>query len=405
MPSPTPEPPLAAGPLAGVTILDLSRVLSGPFCTMQLADMGARVVKVEHPERGDDTRAWGPPFLGGESAYYLSINRNKESITLDLKHPEARAVLDRLLAAADVVVENFRPGTMARLGLEYESVAARFPRLVYCSISGFGQDGPRRDAPGYDAVVQAEGGLMSITGPADRPAVRLGVAIGDIVAGLYATYAIAMALFARQRTGRGQYIDVGMLDSVASLLTYQAGLFFADGTMPRRMANRHPTIAPYDTFPVSDGEFVLAVGNDDQWRRLCGVLALDALARDDRYATNEQRVRNYEVLRPVLVARFSGFTRAEVIERLLASGVPCGSVRDIPEVLDDPQIAARDMVVRLPHATAGEISVLGVPPKLSETPGAVRTPPPRLGEHTDTILGELGFSAEAITRLRAARAI
>jgi formyl-CoA transferase/CoA:oxalate CoA-transferase len=313
--------------------------------------------------------------------------------------------VDRLLKTADVVVENFRPGAAARLGLGHEQIAPRFPRLVYCSISGFGQNGPRRDAPGYDAVMQAEGGLMSITGPADGPAVRLGVAIGDIVAGLYATYAIALALFARQRSGRGQYIDVGMLDSVASLLTYQAGLFFADGTVPRRMANRHPTIAPYDTFPVSDGEFVLAVGNDDQWRRLCGSLELEPLARDPRYATNEQRVLNYEVLRPVLIAAFSGFTRGEVIDRLLAAGVPCGSVRDIPEVLDDPQLAARDMIVRLQHATAGEIRVLGVPPKLSETPGSVRTPPPTLGEHTGAILGELGYSSAEIARLRSVRAV
>lgn len=392
----------APGPLAGITVLDLSRVLSGPFCTMQLADMGARVIKVEHPERGDDTRAWGPPFLGGESAYYLSINRNKESISLDMKHPEARPVLDRLLDAADVLVENFRPGTVRKFGLAYDQIAERAPRLVYCSISGFGQHGPRRDVPGYDAVVQAEGGLMSVTGSADRPAVRLGVAIGDMVAGLYATYAIALALLARETTGRGQYIDVGMLDSVVSLLTYQAGLYFADGTVPRRMANRHPTIAPYDTFPAADGDFVLAVGNDDQWRRLCTVLGLDAPAADQRFVTNEQRVRHYESLRPLLVEAFRRHTRAALIERLLDAGVPCGSVRNVEEVLADPQLAAREMIVRLHHAAAGEISVLGIPPKLSDTPGSVRLPPPRLGEHTDTVLGELGYSGGEISRLRAA---
>lgn len=395
----------APAPLDRFTVLDLSRVLSGPFCTMQLADMGARVIKVEHPERGDDTRAWGPPFVGGESAYYLSINRNKESITIDLKNPRSGEVLDRLLERADVVVENFRPGTAAKLGVAYPQIAERHPRIVYCSISGFGQDGPRRDAPGYDAVVQAEGGLMSVTGYADRPAVRLGVAIGDMVAGLYSAYAIVLALLERDRSGRGQYIDVGMLDSVASLLTYQAGLFFADAIVPQRMGNNHPTIAPYDTFPAVDGDFVLAVGNDEQWRRLCGAMGLEEVAADDRYAINEQRVRNYGTLREILVEAFRAFTRAELIDRLLAAGVPCGAVRSIPEVLQDPQLHARNMIVSLPHGTAGSVRVLGIPPKLSATPGAVRTAPPRLGEHTDAILRELGFSRAAIDGLRAARAI
>ncbi len=392
-------------PLVGTTVLDLSRVLSGPYCTMQLADMGARVIKVEQPGRGDDTRAWGPPFPGGESAYYLSINRNKESLTLDLKHPAARDILDPLLERADIVVENFRPGTVDRLGLSYAQLGPRFPRLIYCSISGFGQTGPRRDAPGYDSVVQAEGGLMSVTGHADRPAVRLGVAIGDMTAGLYAAYAIALALLARQRTGRGQFIDVGMLDSVVSLLTYQAGLFFAAGTTPRRMGNRHPTIAPYDTFPAADGDFVLAVGNDEQWRRLCGAMQLEPLARDAKFATNEQRVLNYDTLRPILIEKFRAFTRGQCLETLLGAGVPCGSVRDIPEVLADPQLAARDMIVSLEHATAGTIRLLGVPARLSETPGRVSTPPPRLGEHTEAILRELGFGSERIRVLRSEGAI
>src|SRR5512132_4582217 len=251
--------PTDDAPLAGLTVIDFTRVLSGPYCTMLLADLGARVIKIEQPGRGDDTRAWGPPFRGGESAYYLSINRNKESLALDLKHPGAQEVMTALLERSDVLVENFRPGTVERLGLSYAQLGDTYPRLVYCSISGFGQTGPRRDAPGYDSVVQAEGGLMSVTGHADRSPVRLGVAIGDMSAGLYAAFAIVTALIARSQSGRGQFIDVGMLDSVVSLLTYQAGLFFADGTVPRRMGNRHPTIAPYDTFPAADGEFVLAV--------------------------------------------------------------------------------------------------------------------------------------------------
>jgi formyl-CoA transferase/CoA:oxalate CoA-transferase len=392
-------------PLSGITVLDLSRVLSGPFCTMQLADMGARVIKVEQPGRGDDTRAWGPPFLGEESAYYLSINRNKESLSLDLKNPDARAVVDALLDRSDVLVENFRPGTIERLGLAYEQVREQHPRLIYCSISGFGQTGPRRDAPGYDSVVQAEGGLMSVTGHEEAPPVRLGVAIGDMAAGLYAAFAIVTAMLARAGSGRGQFIDVGMLDSVASLLTYQAGLFFADGTVPKRMGNRHPTIAPYDTFPTADGDFVLAVGNDEQWQRLCRVLRLEDLAADERFSTNRSRVQNYDVLRPRLIEVFARMAREACLRTLLDAGVPCGAVRTIPEVLADPQLAARDMIVPLQHESAGGIRVLGIPPKLSDTPGQIRTPPPRLGEHTEAILHELGFDDVRIAALRRSAAI
>jgi crotonobetainyl-CoA:carnitine CoA-transferase CaiB-like acyl-CoA transferase len=290
-------------PLDGLMVLDFTRVLSGPYCTMLLADMGARVIKIEQPGRGDDTRAWGPPFLNGESAYFLSINRNKESLTLDLKHADAARVLDPLLRQADVLVENFRPGTMERLGLGYEPVARRCPRLVYCSISGFGQTGPRRAEPGYDAVIQGEAGLMSITGAADGPPFRLGVAIADIVSGMFATQGIAMALLARVRTGRGQRVDVGMLDATAALLTYQAGIYFATGATPGRMGNRHPTIVPYETFQGSDGEFVVAVGNDEQWRRFSRIIGAAPLADDERFATNRARVSHYDELRPLLVER------------------------------------------------------------------------------------------------------
>ena len=394
------------GPLQGFTVLDFTRVLSGPYCTMQLADMGARVIKIEQPGKGDDTRAWGPPFVHGESAYFLSINRNKESLTLDLKNPRAMQVLEPLLATADVVVENFRPGTMSRLGLAYEQLSERFPRLVYCSISGFGQTGPRRSEPGYDAVVQAEGGLMSITGSAEGQPYRLGVAISDIVSGMFAAQGVAFALLARERTGRGQCVDIGMLDATAALLTYQAGIYFATGTTPGRMGNRHPTIVPYETFEAADGDFVVAVGNDEQWRRFCAVLKLDALAADDRFTTNRLRLANYDTLRPILGEMLRGRTRAEWVGELKKAGVPCGSVRDVAEVLQDPQLDARGMIQQVEHAVAGALRVTGVPIKLSDTPGAVRTAPPVLGQHTESILAlDVGLTPEEIEDLRASRVV
>jgi len=393
-------------PLDGLTVVDLTRVLSGPYCTMVLGDMGARVIKVEQPGRGDDTRAWGPPFVGGESAYFLSINRNKESLTLDLKQPGARRVLESLLDRADVIVENFRPGTMDRLGFGYDAVAKRRPRIVYCSISGFGHTGPRREEPGYDAVIQAEAGLMSITGAADGPPFRLGVAIADIVSGMFAAQGVAFALLARERTGRGQHVDVGMLDATAALLTYQAGIYFATGNTPGRMGNRHPTIVPYETFPAADGEFVVAVGNDEQWRRFCGVLAAPALEDDERFASNRGRVSNYDTLRPLLVETLRARTRAEWVKELKAAGVPCGSVREVAEVLQDEHLSAREMVQVVEHAAAGAVSVLGVPIKLSDTPGAVRTAPPVLGQHTDDILRQdLRLSDAEIEALKRSGAV
>jgi formyl-CoA transferase/CoA:oxalate CoA-transferase len=396
----------APAPLDGTTVVDFTRVLSGPYCTMLLADMGARVIKIEQPDRGDDTRAWGPPFVHGESAYFLSVNRNKESLSLDLKAPAAQEVIAKLLERADVLVENFRPGTMERLGLGYETLAAAHPRLVYCSISGFGQSGPRRNEPGYDAVMQGEGGLMSITGAADGPPFRLGVAISDIVTGMFAAQGIAMALLARVRSGRGQRVDIGMLDSTAALLTYQAGIYFATGKTPARMGNRHPTIVPYETFAASDGDFVIAVGNDDQWRRFCVAIDAGTLADDERFATNQNRVAHYNELRPLLAARLAQRPKEKWVSTLEAAGIPCGSVRNIAEVLGDAQLDARKMIETVDHVTAGAVRVLGVPIKLSDTPGAVRTAPPALGQHTDSILREdCGLSAEQIAALRASGAI
>ena len=393
------------GPLAGLTVLDLTRVLSGPYCTMMLADMGARVIKVEQRGRGDDTRGWGPPFQGDESTYFLSINRNKESVTLDFKHPQGRPVLDALIARADVFVENFRPGTLARQGLGYDDLSASHPRLVYCSVSGFGHTGPRRSEPGYDAVLQAEGGLMSITGPADGGPYRLGVAIADIASGMFAAYGVAMALLARARTGRGQLVDVAMLDSVAALLSYQAGICFATGQAPPRLGNRHPTIVPYETFAAADGDIVVAVGNDALFRRFCDVLESQALAEDPRFATSSGRIEHQETLRPLIADRLVTRPKQHWIEVLKQKGVPCGAVRNLAQVLSDPQLAARMMVLPMTHPTAGPMQVLGVPVKLGDTAGSVRTPPPVLGQHTHAVLAELGYSANQIAALEQAEAI
>jgi crotonobetainyl-CoA:carnitine CoA-transferase CaiB-like acyl-CoA transferase len=390
-------------PLDGITVLDLTRVLSGPYCTMLLADMGARVIKIEQPGKGDDTRAWGPPFLEGESAYFLSINRNKESVTLDFKKPEGRAILESLVATSDVFVENFRPGTLTKLGLDYKSLGPRHPRLVYCSISGFGQTGPRSKEAGYDAVMQAEGGLMSITGPPEGEAYRLGVAIVDVVSGMFAAYGVATALFARERTGRGQEVDLAMLDAVTALLTYQAGNFFASGRIPARLGNRHPSIVPYETFAASDGDFIVAVGTDDQWKKFCSVAGLPD---DPNFATNRQRVTGYEQLRPIVAAALRPQPRQYWIDRLTAAGVPCGSVRNLQELFADPQIAARQMLAELDHASIGPLKMLGIPVKLSGTPGSLRTPPPRLGEHTSAVLErDLGFTPTAIAELRRQKVI
>lgn len=397
---------MPSGPLAGITVLDLTRVLAGPYCTMLLADMGARVIKIERPGRGDDTRAWGPPFLAGESAYFLSINRNKESVTLDFKRPEGRALLDRLLERADVVAQNFRPGVLDRLGLGYDQIAGRFPRLVYCSISGFGQTGPDRDRVGYDAVVQAESGLMSLTGSPDGPPYRPGIAVADIAAGMFAAHGIVLALYHRERTGRGQHVDVAMLDSLVAMLAYQAGIYFATGSSPSRMGNRHPTIVPYETFTAADGDFMLAVGTDEQWRKFCRVIGREELADDPRFATNRQRVTHYDELRPILADVLARRPRHTWLECLAAAGIPGGSVRQVGEALADRQLQSRAMVEELPHPVAGPLKLLGIPVKLSASPGHVRSAPPLLGQHTESVLRvDLGLSRGEIDRLRDAGVI
>ncbi|MFQ5840104.1 MAG: CaiB/BaiF CoA transferase family protein [Candidatus Methylomirabilales bacterium] len=388
-------------PLEGLKVVDLSRILAGPFCTMILADMGAEVIKVENPEGGDDTRGWGPPFLDGESGYYLSINRNKKSLTLNLKAPRGKESLTDLIRQADVLTENFRPGTMEKLGFGYEAVRVLNPRLIYVSISGFGQTGPDAMRPGYDLIVQGESGLMSITGDPEGPPTKVGTSIADIVAGMYAVQGIALALLARERTGRGQYVDIALLDSMVSLLTYQAGIYFATGQSPKRMGNLHPTITPYEPFQASDGYFTVAVGNDQLWIRFCKALGREELSTDPRFVTGAKRVEHRVALRCILEPELRKRPVAEWLSVLNEAGVPCGAIRSLAEVFASAQLQAREMVVDAPHPKLGSVRVTGVPIKLSETAGTVVSHPPMLAEHTAEVLKSwLGMPEEAVTALR-----
>jgi formyl-CoA transferase/CoA:oxalate CoA-transferase len=397
-------------PLDDLLVFDLSRILSGPYCSMQLADFGARVVKLEHPRGGDDTRAFGPPFVAGESTYFLSINRNKESVAIDLKHPRGRALALALAERADVLVENFRPGALDRLGLDYATVAARNPRLIYCSISGFGHAGDpawtRR--PGYDLVIQGMGGLQSMTGAADGPPFKYGTSIADMIAGLYALVGVLVALRARERTGRGQHVDVSMLDGQVSLLTYHASSYLSTGRVPERRGNEHPSICPYETYRAADGYLNLAIGNDAQWRTFVdavGAPLADACA-DPRFATNAGRVEARQALNALLAPLIAARPVADWLALCDRAGIPAGPIYSVAQALAHPQLAARGMVVPLAHPTAGPIRVTGVPARLSETPGSVRTPPPRLGEHTRAALSDLlGLSADLLDELERAGAI
>jgi len=375
-------------PLDGLKVVDLTRVLAGPFCTMMLGDMGAEVLKVEEPRHGDDTRGWAP-FVDGWSSYYLGVNRNKKSVALDLKSREGGEALVRLIAAADVLVENFRPGSLAELGFGVHEMTTLNPRLIYCSISGYGQNGPRAHLPGYDVVIQGEAGLMTVTGDAAGEPTRVGIAITDYLAGLYAIQGILLALVERQTSGQGQHVDIALFDSMLSVMRLPVGILLATGSDPVRLGNAHPSIAPYETLRARDGQIIVAVGNPRLWSQFCDAIDRPDLAGDPRFRTNDDRLANRPALTQVLEQIFEESTVGELMDRLESHAVPCGRVRSVREALEDPQVAARSMIARQPHAALGTVETLGNPVKLSRTPGVIRLPPPALGEHTADVLEQL----------------
>ena len=373
-------------PLTGVRILDLSRVVSGPFGAMILGDLGADVVKVEEPERGDESRSYGPPFQNGESAYFMSVNRNKRSIAIDLKSADGIALVRRLAETADVLVENFRPGTADRLGLGYEELRSRNAELVYCSISGFGRTGPDATRPGYDLIVQGEAGLMDITGSPDGPPTKVGTSIADLVAGLYAAQAITAALFQRRVTGTGRRVDIAMLDAVASLLTFNAGIYFATGKSPRRRGNLHPTISPYETFEVADGWINIGVANDKFWALFCDAIGKSDLVADLRFWSPSARVTNRNALIEIIEPILRQAPRDVWVSRLSTAGVPCGAIRAVSEVCEATQLESRGMILHTKHPKAGEIRSVATPFRFDDQSPRIPRPPPLLDQHRLEIL-------------------
>lgn len=386
------------GPLKGIKVIDMTRVLAGPFCTMMLADMGAEVIKVERPETGDDSRAFGP-HQKGESAYFMSINRGKKSLTLDLKSEKGKEVLRRLIKDADVIVENFKPGVMKKLGLGYDELAKINPRLIYCASSGFGHTGPYSTRPAYDLIIQGMGGLMSITGPDESTPTKVGSSIADIFAGVFATIGVLGALNHRHQTGKGQMVDVAMLDCMVAILENAVARYTTTGVDPVPIGNRHPSIAPFTSVRTSDGFINIACGNDLLWKKFCEVIGRPELVADERYLTNADRCNNMEQLIPVLNDAIGENTTSFWLEKLEAAHIPAGPINHISEVLNDPQVIARQMLVELTHPTVGKIKVPGTPVKFSETVAEISQPAPVLGQHNREILAAAGFSESEIDSL------
>ena len=405
------------GALSAVRVLDLSRVLAGPWSSQLLADLGADVIKVERPGTGDDTRAWGPPWLSdahgkptGESAYYLSANRNKRSVTIDIALPDGQDLIRRLAGKADILLENYKVGGLSRYGLDYASLKAINPRLIYCSITGFGQSGPYAARAGYDFLTQGMGGLMSVTGkpdgsPGEGP-MKVGVALTDIMTGMYATVAVLAALAHRDRTGQGQHIDLALLDVQIASLANQAANYLVGGDVPQRMGNAHPNVVPYQDFPTADGYMIIAVGNDTQFANLCATLGRPEWAYDERFATNPQRVKHRDQLIAQLRSLTLSRTTADWVTALEGAGVPCGPINRIDQVFADPHVQSRSMRVEMDHPLAGRVPLVANPIRMSETPIEYRCPPPTLGEHTDAVLSEwLELGPKAIAGLRARKVV
>ena len=391
-------------PLEGLVILDMTRFLSGPFCTMLLGDMGASVIKVEPPEVGDDTRAWAP-FIGGQGSYYLSTNRNKKSLCVDTRKEEGNQLLRRMVGKADVFVENFKPGLMDRLGLDFKSLIALNPRLIYCSISGFGQTGPYRDRPGYDQILQGMSGLMSITGTEESGPVRVGLAIGDILTALFATYGVLSALYARERTGKGQWVTTSILEATVGILTMQAGKYFATGQPPGPAGNHHPVISPYGVYRTKDKPMNIAVGTETMWKNFCRVIGRPELEMDERFQKNNDRVKNRPALNPLIEIALARKTQNEWVDTLNEAGIPCGPIYTIDQVFKDPQVLHQKMFLEVEHPKAGRIPMTGLPVQLSESQPQVILPPPLLGEHTEEVLQKFGFSREEVRHLFAKKIV
>ena len=397
-------------PLAGLRILDISRALAGPYCTMMLGDLGADVIKVERPGFGDESRNWGPPFVGepyasypGESAYYMAINRNKRSLTVNMKNEAGQDIIKKLAARSDVLVENFRTGSLEKLGLGYDDLRGENPGLVFCSISGYGRTGPYATRPGYDFIIQAEGGIMGVTGPEEGRPYRVGVSIVDITTGMFASTAILAALRSRDLTGTGQLVDLSLMDSVVALLANVASNYLIGGTEPRRMGNAHFNIAPYEVFKARDRWFALGALNAGQWQMLCDFVQMPELVDDPRFADNQSRVANREILGDILNQVFKTRDAHVWLGMLQEAGIPSGPINALEDVFNHPQASAREMKIDIEHPTAGQVSFPGFPYKFSATPAELRRPPPMLGEHTDEVLVELlGYSPQDVTALREA---